>query len=111
MVTDVVRRTLDGDLTEVRMSDAVLNATIHLRGFLFEAVYENPRATAEFEKASGIIGGIWQKVREKPEIYLDRATLDAEGLDAATRDFVAGMTDRYAIGLFEELFVPRSWGA
>ena len=85
--------------------------TLALRGFLFEAVYENPRATAEFEKASGIIGGIFEKVRLRPEVYLDPATLEAEGLDSASRDVVAGMTDRYAIGLFEELYVPRSWGA
>jgi dGTPase len=87
----------------------VLAATIDLRSFLFEAVYENPRATAEFEKASGVIGGIWERLHAKPEPYLDAATLEAEGRDAAVRDFVAGMTDRYAVALFEELFVPKSW--
>jgi dGTPase len=109
MVTDVVTRTLDGGLSEVRMSDAVLQATLDLRSFLFEAVYENPRATAEFEKASGILGGLWDKLRARPEQYLDPATIQAEGLDAAARDFLAGMTDRYAVSLFEEMFVPRSW--
>jgi hypothetical protein len=38
-----------------------------------------------------------------------RSPCEAEGLDAAARDFLAGMTDRYAVSLFEELFVPRSW--
>jgi dGTPase len=109
MVTDVVMRTLDGQLTEVRMSDATLAATLELRSFLFEAVYENPRATAEFEKASGILGGLWDKLRARPEPYLDRTTMETEGLDGAARDFLAGMTDRYAVALFEELFVPRSW--
>jgi dGTPase len=109
MVSDVMLRTLEGGLTEIRMSDAVLDATVGLRSFLFDAVYENPRATAEFEKAAGILGGIWDKVRSRPDPYLDRATIDAEGLDAAARDFIAGMTDRYAVSLFEELFVPKSW--
>ena len=109
MVTDVVTRTLEGGLSEVRMSEPVLNATLELRSFLFEAVYENPRATAEFEKASGILGGLWEKLRARPEQHLDQATIAAEGLDAAARDFLAGMTDRYAVALFEELFVPRSW--
>jgi dGTPase len=45
----------------------------------------------------------------KPEPYLDEATIASEGLDAAIRDFVAGMTDRYAVALFQEFFVPRSW--
>jgi dGTPase len=109
MVTDVVTRTLEGGLSEIRMSDEILQATLALRTFLFEAVYENPRATAEFQKATGILGGLWEKLRARPEPYLDAATIEAEGLDAATRDFLAGMTDRYAVALFEEFFVPRSW--
>lgn len=109
MVTDVVHRTLEAGLAEVSMSEDVLAATLELREFLFGAVYENPRATAEFEKATGIIGGIWEKLRSRPDPYLDRETIEAEGVDAAVRDFVAGMTDRYAVALFEELYVPRSW--
>ena len=109
MVTDVVTRTLDGGLSEVRMSEPVLSATLELRSFLFEAVYENPRATAEFEKASGILGGLWEKLCARPEQHFDPATIASEGLEAAARDFLAGMTDRYAVALFEELFVPRSW--
>ncbi len=110
MVTDVVHETLSAGLTEIRMSDDVLSATMELRGFLFDAVYENPLATAEFNKASGVIGGIWERLHVKPEPYLDEATIASEGLDAAIRDFVAGMTDRYAVALFQEFFVPRSWG-
>jgi dGTPase len=109
MVTDVVTETLEGGLTEIRMSDRILQATLDLREFLFTAVYENPRATAEFEKATGLLGGLWEKVRQRPEDFLDRVTIDSEGLDAAARDFIAGMTDRYAVALFEDLFVPRSW--
>src|SRR6187455_2825233 len=93
MVTDVVMRTLEGGLSEVRMSDAVLEATIGLRSFLFEAVYENEVATAEFKKAAGILGGLWEKVREQPKEFLDQRTIDSDGLDVATKDFVAGMTD------------------
>ena len=109
MVTDCVVQTLAGDMTEVRMSDSILSATLELRSFLFEAVYENPRATSEFEKAHGVLGGLWERLTARPEPYLDKATIDAEGLDAAVRDFLAGMTDRYAVSLFEEFFVPRSW--
>jgi dGTPase len=109
MVTDVIMQTLDGGLTEIRMSDEVLEATLALRGFLFEAVYENSAATAEFSKASGVLGGLWQKVRERPDEFLDRDTVEHDGLDAAAKDFLAGMTDRYAISLFERLFIPKPW--
>jgi dGTPase len=109
MVTDVVMRTIEGGLSEVRMSDEVLDATIGLRSFLFETVYENDIATAEFKKAAGILGGLWEKVRENPKEFLDARTIANEGLDVATKDFVAGMTDRYAVNLFQELFIPKPW--
>jgi len=109
MVTDVVVQTLDRGLSEVCMSDEVLDATIGLRSFLFDHVYENEIATAEFKKAAGILGGLWEKVRERPKEFLDQRTIDNEGLDAAARDFVAGMTDRYAVNLFEQLFIPKPW--
>ena len=109
MVTDVVVQTLAAGLSEVRMSDDVLDATIGLRSFLFDAVYENDTATAEFKKAAGILGGLWEKVRERPHEFLDRRTMEEEGLDAAARDFVAGMTDRYAVNLYEQLFIPKPW--
>jgi dGTPase len=109
MVKDVVSETLAGNLTEIRMSQPVLDAVLGLRAFLFDTVYENTTATAEFRKASDILSGLWEKVRERPDQFLERKTLDQEGLDAATRDFIAGMTDRYAIRLFEQLFIPKPW--
>ncbi len=109
MVKDVVTETLAGGLTEIRMSDAILEAVLGLRRFLFDAVYENTIATAEFKKASGILSGLWEKVRERPDGFLERRTIESEGLDAATRDFIAGMTDRYAVRLFEQLYIPKPW--
>ena len=91
------------------MSDEVLEATIGLRSFLFDAVYENEIATAEFKKAAGILGGLWEKVREQPGEFLDHRTIEHEGLDVAAKDFVAGMTDRYAVNLYEQLFIPKPW--
>ena len=109
MVKDVVTETQAGGGTEIRMSDAVLEATLAMRAFLFAAVYENDVATAEFKKATGILGGLWAKVRERPEDFLDRRIIDAEGLDVAAKDFLAGMTDRFAVTLFERLFIPKPW--
>jgi dGTPase len=109
LVKDVVTETLAGGLMEIRMSEGVLKAVLELRSFLFEAVYENTIATLEFKKASGILSGLWEKVQERPDDFLDRRTIDAEGLDVATRDFIAGMTDRYAVRLFEQLYIPKPW--
>ena len=109
LVSDVVHQTIEGGMTEIRMSDPVLGALLELRSFLFEAVYENQIATAEFAKAAGILGGLWEKVRQRPEEFLDTRTIAAEGVDVAAQDFLAGMTDRYAVDLFERLFIPKPW--
>jgi dGTPase len=109
MVTDVVIQTLEGGMTEIRMSEPILQATLGLRSFLFDAVYENDMATAEFRKAAGILGGLWDKLRERPAEFLDVRTVQTEGIDAASRDFLAGMTDRYAVNLYEQLFIPKPW--
>jgi dGTPase len=109
LVKDVVTETLAGGLSEIRMSPQILEAVLELRRYLFDAVYENSIATLEFKKASDILSGLWDKVRERPADFLDSRTIEQEGLDAATRDFLAGMTDRYAIRLFEQLFIPKPW--
>ena len=109
MVADVVMTTLDCGLSEIRMTEPVLNAMLDLRGFLFAEVYENRLSMMEFKKAAGILRGIWEKVREQPDRFLEARTLEREGLDAAARDFLAGMTDRYAVALYEHLFIPKPW--
>lgn len=112
LVSDVVTATrATRPDVELRMSPPVLKALTALRSFLFEAVYENRAATAESDKAAGIIGGLWERVRQAPEAFLDRRTLDSEGVDAAARDFIAGMTDRFAVQLYNRLFIPRPWAA
>jgi dGTPase len=109
LVKSVVTETMAGGLSEIRMGGEELDAVLRLRGFLFDAVYENLTATAEFQKATGILSGLWEKVRERPRDFLDAGTVEQEGLDAAVRDFIAGMTDRYAVRLFEQLFIPKPW--
>ncbi len=109
MVKDVVTETQNGGLAEIRMSEAVLEATLAMRAFLFDAVYENDTATSEFKKATGILGGLWEKVRQRPEEFLDARIIETEGLDVAARDFLAGMTDRFAVSLYEQLFIPKPW--
>ena len=109
MVKDVVIETQGGGLSEIRMSHEVLEATLAIRSFLFDAVYENAESTSEFRKATGILGGLWEKVRERPDEFLDPRSIDADGLDVAVKDFLAGMTDRFAVSLYERLFIPKPW--
>jgi dGTPase len=109
MVRDVIVGTSEAGLAEIRMSPDTLTATLRLRRFLFDTVYENELSIAEFAKVSGMLSGLWEKVRLRAGEFLDPRMVEAEGVDAAARDFLAGMTDRYAVALFERLFIPTPW--
>ncbi|HEY3381852.1 MAG TPA: deoxyguanosinetriphosphate triphosphohydrolase [Vicinamibacterales bacterium] len=109
MVKDVIATTASSGLDGIRMGEETLAATLELRAFLFRTVYENDLSTVEFRKAAGVLGGLWEKIRARPEEFLDGKTTERDGVDAAARDFLAGMTDRYAVGLFELLFIPKPW--
>jgi len=109
LVSNTIRETMAAGLDEIRMSDNVLEALLNLRAFLFETVYEDSLATIEFRKAAGILGGLWEKIHEDPEEFLVRHVMESDGVDAAAMDFLAGMTDRFAINLYESLFIPRPW--
>ena len=50
-----------------------------------------------------------EKVRERAGEVLDASTIAVDGLDVAAKDFLAGMTDRYAVSLYEQLFIPKPW--
>ena len=110
LVSDVVQATLTGETpVTLRMSQSVLDALLALRAFLFDAVYENEAATSEFRKVAGILGGLWERASQEPVRFLDQRTIEQDGLDIAIRDFIAGMTDRFAVNLYQRLFVPRAW--
>ena len=95
---------------EIRMSSEVWDAMMGLRSFLFENVYLSPRAKEEEPKAFGVVKALFMHYLERPEAMPDefRPVGNAD-LVAHVTDYIAGMTDRFAITRYEELFVPVSW--
>jgi dGTPase len=94
LVTDVVHQTLAGGVTEIRMSEPFVNALVNLRSYLFDAVYENHIATAEFGKASGILGGPVGKSAAAPGRYSSICAQSKQRASTvAAQDFLAGMTE------------------
>jgi dGTPase len=113
LVHDVIRRTdLDAG-AHVEMSPEVHAALLALRDFLYARVYENPVVRDEFQKAQRILRDLYQWGLEDPERLGRRqgvAPREGETLERAVTDWLSGMTDRFAIATWEELFVPRPWG-
>ncbi len=79
--------------------------------FMYEAVYRNPTAKGEESKVYGILAGIFRHYRQNPERLPEefKAIAEADGLERAVCDYVAGMTDSYAISVYGDLFIPAAW--
>jgi dGTPase len=105
LVNDIVETTGGGP--EARMSEAVMAALDELRRFMFDRVYLRSEAAAEQEKAVGVIRALVRHYLEHPdEIPEEYAHAPGELADRVA-DYIAGMTDRYALRTYERLFLPR----
>jgi dGTPase len=109
MVTDIVTSSLEADLEAITMSPTMYETLLELRAFMFEHVYLAEGPKQEFEKAEHILTEIYQVLVREPERYMQGFGNPADKPEVRAWDFVAGMTDRYAVSLFEKLFVPRPW--
>ena len=108
MVMDVVEASLDNGLERIAMTDRIRKPVLELREFLYQRVYYNSSAREELRKTEKIIRDLFAYVSENPEGYV-KDYPPGDPLIVRAGDFVAGMTDRYAMALYEQLFLPRSW--
>ena len=88
---------------EIGLSDKIYEALMELRTWLFKNVYNNPRSR-ENEKAGGVVAALFEYYLERSD---ERAKSDPDPI-TETVDFVAGMTDRYALATYRQIFLPRS---
>jgi dGTPase len=107
LVTDVVRSSADAP--EVRMSDAVFRALDVLRDFLFERVYLRDEARAEQEKAIALVRTLFAYYLDHPDAVPPEYHQAPGDLPTRIADHIAGMTDRYALRTYEQLFLPQGW--
>lgn len=94
------------------MSDEVLEATNELRRWMFDNVYLAGPAKTEDEKAQGVLWDLLQHFEARPELMPTehQKIAEAEGIKRAVADYVAGMTDGYALDTYENVFLPAAWG-
>jgi dGTPase len=107
MVRDVIDSTLACDYEQISMSAEVLGALEELRTYMFQNMYLTPTVRGEFVKAQRTLTALFEHVIAHPDEFLDMSR--DEPVERLAIDFIAGMTDRYAINLYERLFVPRAW--
>jgi dGTPase len=107
LVTDVVRSSADAP--EVRMSDPIFRALDVLRDFLFERVYLRDEARAEQEKAIALVRTLFAYYLDHPDAVPPEYHRAPGDLPTRIADHIAGMTDRYALRTYEQLFLPQGW--
>ncbi len=97
------------------MSADILAATNELRNFMYDQVYLGPVAKSDDTRIRQLIDLLYRHFAAHPQqIPADLRRINAERGEPVERmvvDYIAGMTDRYAIKVFNDLYVPRTWGA
>lgn len=108
MILDIVANSKEGN---IRMSQPVFDATCELRDFMFRQVYFSKVVRKEEDKSKGLVSFLFEYFYKNkdllPDEYLRRHEID--GLSRVVCDYIAGMTDRFAVMTFEEIFVPKSY--
>ena len=109
MVNSIIRESTGKPI--VAMEPEISEATNRLRDFLFERVYRNPVAKGEESKAQEMLIRLYHYFVEHPDklptLYRNRLSVDL--VDQCVCDFIAGMTDRYAIEVYSGLYIPKVW--
>ena len=93
------------------LSDPVEQALRELRSFMFEKVYYNPVAKGEETKAKDMLKRLYHYYHTHPEaLPMDfQPQMSFDGLERTVCDYIAGMTDKYAVDKYTELFIPAGW--
>lgn len=110
MVLSII--TSSTDKPAITMTDEVQQATDALRKFMFENVYEDKVAKREDAKSKALLISLYEYFCANPEKMPREyfVNVENEGVERCVCDYVSGMTDRYAIELYNELYVPQVWG-
>lgn len=119
MVRDLIMETLRLDDGRLHLSTMMQETIRDLRSFLYDNVYRNHLVHNEFEKAQKIIRDLYMFFLEhefpggSAEPFAKRTSVNNGGeekrLHRHVCDFIAGMTDRYALGLYSQIFMPKPW--
>jgi dGTPase len=107
LVTDIVAQSEDRD--EIRLSAGVLAALDQLRTFLFERVYLRSEAHDEQAKAIALVRSLFEYYLEHPDAVPAEYVRSPGDLPTRVADYIAGMTDRFAMRAYQQLFLPQGW--
>lgn len=96
---------------DIKMDSETEKAFLELHEFMFSYVYCNPLAKSEEEKVDGFVAGIYEFLLKNPDRLNDEYALvrEQEGIERAAVDYIAGMTDHFAVATYNDIYVPKSF--
>lgn len=111
MIRDLIERSLQADGAQIRLSPEMDEALCDLRNWLFDRVYQVDHVHVDFVKASRLLSELFLYYRENEDLFLAHGgrRLPGDELDVSIADFIAGMTDRFALALYHQIFLPQPW--
>jgi dGTPase len=111
-ITTLVRSVVNNTHDAVSMDAETTEAFDKLHSFLFDNVYRNPKAKSEETKVDGIIEGLFSYYMANPHKMPEEFAVicNEEGTERAVTDYIAGMTDHFAILSYSNIYIPKSWG-
>jgi dGTPase len=110
MVKDLIYCSLETDLEKLKMSENILHVIYMLREFLYDQVYEGKKLINEFKKAKRVLQDLYAYYLEHiEEVFADIPKEKKIDKHRLVCDFIAGMTDRFALMTYERLFFPQQW--
>lgn len=110
-ITTLITSILNGGVEDIHMSDEVKKAHDDLREFMFANVYKNSVAKQEEAKAKALIEKLYSYFLRYPDKLPEeyKKIMVRFDKERAVCDYVAGMTDVYAVNLYNDLFIPKGW--
>jgi dGTPase len=105
IVIDVIEQSLKNDLQYISISGYIYEEVSKLRDFLYEKVYWVKETKDEFRKIKKILESVFEYILDNPEDYIPPYP-DEDPPERRVIDFIAGMTDRYVMKLFEKITYP-----
>ncbi len=109
LVCDLI--TTSREAGDIALTPQVDQALKDLRSFMFERVYRNPVAKGQESKAKDMLKRLFEYYVNHPEAMPEdfQPQLSFEGMERTVADYIAGMTDKYAVDKFSEIFIPTGW--
>lgn len=110
-IITLINSVVENSMDDIKLNDEVQKAFDEIYDFVLMNVYRAPKVQEQEERAQDLIRTLYRYFKKHPEYIPDESKIIyyRDGIDRAVCDYIAGMTDRFAVRLFRSLYIPSKW--